>query len=202
MYMRMTKTIHSSWLCVYYLFGGSAHEFAFITFLLVCFGPLAVLWQSCIFFSSSHSSFFLYVISSFALISFCYFLSIGCPMQNVLLCFNFFSFCNVSRSRHARRLIYERKEEKLLRLSCAYFSLSLFVTRLSCRAWEMSETTQQQQKPWIKRNENTNGGDTFFGKAHSNNRQTPLCNARKMIDCGRMDSKRLSKEEKKRKIEK
>lgn len=49
-----------------------------------------------------------------------------------LFCLIFGSFCNVSRSRHEQRLIYGRKEEKLLRLSCAFF--------LGRTTWEKTRT--------------------------------------------------------------
>lgn len=54
-----------------------------------------------------------------------------------LLCLIFGSFCNVSRSRREQRLIYGRKEEKLLRLSCAFFFLHPSLYRYI--TWEMEE---------------------------------------------------------------
>lgn len=60
-----------------------------------------------------------------------------------------------------------------------------------------------KEKKYVKREHQR--GRYFLQQSTRQQQTTPLCNAREMIDCGRMDSKRLSKEqniEKKTQVEK
>lgn len=125
-YMRMTKTIHSSWLCVcvYYLFRWKRTRIRFYHWFLVHSSSMAFFfWCVCCLPSVR-------LLLSFYLIVQC----------KTFALFNFFSFCNVSRSRHARRLIYGRKEEKLLRLSCIVLCF-LFQCSYSAGKWERQTQT-------------------------------------------------------------
>lgn len=141
--------------CVYYLFRWKRTRIRFYHFF-------RMLFASCQF----------YGIFFFSLVC-CFLLSVRLLLSFYLIVqcktfalFNFFSFCNASRSRHARRLIYGRKEEKLLRLSCVGRCVSFFSALIQLgNDWDKLIHTHGMRKKngW---NENTNGGDTFFDKAH------------------------------------
>ena len=165
-YMRMTKTIHSSWLCVcvcLLFISVEAHTNSLLSLLSNGFWFMAVLWH---FFFSFVCCFLLLVrlLLSFYLIVQC----------KTFALFNFFSFCNVSRSRHARRLIYGRKEEKLLRLSCVVLCFLFQCSSIQLgNEWDKHKLihTHEMKKKTLKREHQR--GRYFLRQSaqHTTNRQ-------------------------------
>lgn len=125
----MTK--HSTFQICYIIYLMEAHtNFTFITSFKFCMSLslslaraiqiyFVVLWHLLSFFSNRMSN------------------------AKRLLCLIFGSFCNVSRSRREQRLIYGRKEEKLLRLSCAFFFFIRLYTGILLGKWKRSKTKKK-----------------------------------------------------------
>lgn len=104
-------------------------------------------------------------------------------LRQCLYYFFLFFFIRNSHSWHAQRLIYGRKEEKLLRLSCALFWTGRMNKKI---VWQRKKLKREREKERLKA-----PMGAIFCCGQSTRQQTPSVQSihtqtLKMIDCGRI----------------